>query len=285
MPSSEGIECTDSRPVRSAVVTAPTPSAAPGVRRATRGGTQDPVLSLCAVEERLDAARRENEHLKNRNRQLARALADAKQRGIEAHRLAHHDALTGLPNRLLLIERLQDGISTALRNGRKLVLLFIDLDHFKCVNDRFGHAAGDKLLVIVASRILSGIRANDTAFRYGGDEFVVLMSDIGDAEAAGSIAEKIRGRIAGRYGIDDKEVEISASVGLAVYPEHGDHRDALIRHADASMYRCKADRTIHGESGPASMIVDHVGNDVNPAGETARGAAARGRRVSAVASA
>jgi len=210
-------------------------------RRATDTADAD-LLTFSAVEERLRIASRENECLKARNRQLAQALADASQRGSAAHHLAHHDVLTGLPNRLLLMERLQDSISAAFQGHGQVALLFIDLDHFKYVNDRLGHVVGDKLLTIVASRILAAIRADDIACRYGGDEFVVLMSNIRDAELVASIADKIRERIDGCYGIDDNQVRISASIGFAVYPTHGDHCDALLSHADASMYRSKAAR-------------------------------------------
>ena len=204
-------------------------------------------LALRSVEEKLRAAARENALLKSRNRQLARALADASQRGTAAHHLAHHDVLTGLPNRLLLMARLRDSISIASTGQSQVALLFIDLDDFKYVNDRLGHTVGDKLLTIVAARILASIRADDIACRYGGDEFVVLMSKIRDAALVSSIAEKIRERIDGCYGIDDNQVRISASIGFAVYPTHGDHCDALLKYADASMYRSKAAR--HGPCG------------------------------------
>lgn len=192
-------------------------------------------------------ASRENELLKSRNRQLARALADASQRGTAAHHLAHHDVLTGLPNRLLLMKRLHDSISAASHEQCQVALLFIDLNDFKCVNDRLGHTVGDKLLMIVASRIVASIRVDDIACRYGGDEFVVLMSQIRDAALVSSIADNIRARIDGCYGIDDNEVHISASIGFAVYPAHGDHCDALLKHADASMYRSKAARYCKSE--------------------------------------
>jgi diguanylate cyclase (GGDEF)-like protein len=137
---------------------------------------------------------------------------------------------------------LRERIAEAFQRQRQFALLFIDLDRFKLVNDQLGHTVGDKLLTIVGLRILAAIRAEDIACRYGGDEFVVLLSGIGDAAIVGSIAEKIRGRIDGTYGIDDNDVRITASIGLALYPAHGDHSDALLRHADASMYRSKAER-------------------------------------------
>lgn len=200
------------------------------------------VHMLTAVEEQLRTARRENECLRARNQRLARALVDVAERRSAAHHLAHHDVLTGLPNRLHLMQRLRECIAEAFQRQRQFAVLFIDLDRFKFVNDQLGHTVGDKLLTIVGLRILAAIRAEDIACRYGGDEFVVLLSGIGDAAVVGSIAEKIRERIDGCYGIDDNEVRITASIGLALYPAHGDHSDALLRHADASMYRCKAER-------------------------------------------
>jgi diguanylate cyclase (GGDEF)-like protein len=220
-------------------------------------------LTFDEVQERLRTANRENLILKSRNRQLSRALADASRRGTAAHHLAHHDALTGLPNRLSLMTRLEESISTASSGESQIALLFIDLDDFKDVNDRLGHTVGDKLLTVVASRLLAAIRVEDIACRYGGDEFVVLMSRIRDAALVNSIAEKIRDRIDGSYGIDDNEVRISASIGFALYPTHGEHCDALLRHADASMYRSKAARRGDSEaatpnrSAQQSHSIDH----------------------------
>jgi diguanylate cyclase (GGDEF)-like protein len=289
MSSIGSIECSDRVP-RGADARAsagPCPPVAPSGRRGTRAPIHEGVRTLCAVEEKLDAARRENASLKDRNRQLMLELADARQRGSEARHLARHDPLTGLPNRLLLRERLQDGIAAARRSQRSLALLFIDLDHFKRVNDRLGHAAGDKLLVIVASRILGGIRADDIAFRYGGDEFVVLLSNIGDVETVGPIADKVRRRIGGRYGIDDKEVSISASIGIAAYPLHGDHCDALIRHADASMYRCKATSAADCGIESDTVVIGPVGKSARAAGESVRdaGESVRHHHAAAVATA
>ena len=236
----------------------------PHGRRASDASDEEQ-LSLSAVEEKLRIANRENLMLKSRNRQLARALADASRRGTAAHHLAHHDALTGLPNRLSLMTRLKDSISAASTGESQVALLFIDLDDFKEVNDRLGHTVGDKLLTVVASRLLAAIRVDDVACRYGGDEFVVLMSRIRDPALVDSIAEKIRERIDGAYGIDDNEVRISASVGFALYPTHGEHCDALLRYADASMYRSKAARHCRSEPGSnGSARQSHSSNDLAP---------------------
>jgi diguanylate cyclase (GGDEF)-like protein len=228
-------------------------SAEPSDMHAGSDSPGDVLLALSVAEEQLRDARRENEFLRISNERLARALADALLRGTEANRLAHYDGLTGLPNRLLLMERLQAGIAEASQRQRQLALLFIDLDGFKAVNDRFGHTAGDKLLTVVATRITACIRATDIACRYGGDEFVVLLSDISDTAIAVRIAEKIRRRICRRYGIEGNEFRVTASIGLALYPSDGEHGDALLSCADASMYRSKAVRSRRHEDGTEAV--------------------------------
>jgi len=238
---------------------APTPSVATPQRRRASDAEQEGLLALIAIEDKLRAALLENDRLKAKNLSLARALAEAAQLGIAAHHLAHHDSLTGLPNRLLLTQQLQDSICAALHRHRQLALLFIDLDRFKLVNDRLGHIVGDKLLAIVASRMLAAVRAQDTAYRYGGDEFVVLLSDIGDLAIVDAIAEKIRDRIDGCYGIDGNEVRITASIGFAVYPVHGSDGYALLSHADASMFRRKAARSnLEHSAATAYIEAPHV---------------------------
>lgn len=185
---------------------------------------------------------RAHEQLRLDNEQLARALAESDARCCEAQRLAHHDGLTGLPNRMLLLQRLQDGIAECFARQRRMALMFIDLDGFKVVNDHFGHATGDKLLTVVATRLAASVRSDDVACRYGGDEFVVMLNNIGESAAAVSVAEQIRSRIDGRYWIEGQEIQISASIGLALYPADGEQWDALLSCADASMYRNKRER-------------------------------------------
>jgi diguanylate cyclase (GGDEF)-like protein len=197
------------------------------------------LLTLKLVKQQLHEAQDENKDLKARNERLATALAEASVRGTEAHRQARHDILTGLPNRLQFTERLQREIAQAVEQQKQLALLFIDLDGFKVVNDQFGHATGDKLLTAAAARITACIRAEDIACRYGGDEFVVLLSNIDDIQAASKIAKTIRDHICQRYSIDGNEFRIAASIGLAAYPRDGERCDVLLRCADASMYRSK----------------------------------------------
>lgn len=199
------------------------------------------MLALAVTKQQLSDALREKETLLANNKRLARALTDASIRGTEAQRMAHHDALTGLPNRLALTKHLYKAIATAGQQQHQLALLFIDLDGFKVVNDGYGHTTGDKLLVAAATRIVTCIRADDFACRYGGDEFVVLLPNVHDTVAAG-IAETIRSHISQRYAIDGTEFLITASIGLAQYPSDGERSDALLSHADASMYRSKSTR-------------------------------------------
>lgn len=205
-------------------------------------------LALRVAEKQLSSARHKNESLRIQNERLMQSLADASRQAVAAVRVAHHDTLTGLPNRLLLIRRLQRGISNAFQRHHQLALLFIDLDGFKVVNDRFGHAVADRLLTIVAARFAACVRAGDLACRYGGDEFIALLTNIKDAAVAVGIAEKIRERLGQRYMIDGNEVHITASIGLAVYPADGERYDALLNCADAAMYRDKAARRARAAS-------------------------------------
>jgi diguanylate cyclase len=199
----------------------------------------DVYLVLTLAKQQLEEARLETESLRLSNERLQQALADAARRGKEADRLAHHDELTGLPNRLHLKEQLQRKIDEAVRRRRQLALLFIDLDGFKDVNDRFGHSVGDKLLAATAKRIAASIRAGDIACRYGGDEFVVLLTNVSDAAVAAGIAGTIRDRIGECFSIDSHVCHITASIGLALCPSDGENWDALLRRADAAMYNCK----------------------------------------------
>lgn len=158
----------------------------------------------------------------------------------QAYRCACHDELTGLPNRSLLQDRLDQAIVQAERHRVQVGLLFLDLDGFKAVNDRFGHLMGDELLRQAAGRILESIRKGDTACRYGGDEFVILLAEVDGKRSAMELARKLRDRLTRPYAVDGALVEISASIGLAVYPSDGCSHDDLLRRADITMYLAKA---------------------------------------------
>ena len=153
--------------------------------------------------------------------------------------LAEHDALTSLPNRALFNDRLEHGITLARRHGRQMAVLFIDLDHFKHINDSLGHLIGDQILKAVARRIALCIRNSDTVSRQGGDEFIVLLSEVNRAEDAELIAEKIRLAVMLPYTIDSHYLHLTASIGVSVYPNDGEDATALIQYADIAMYHAK----------------------------------------------
>lgn len=153
--------------------------------------------------------------------------------------LAHHDALTGLPNRLSFLSRMQQNAALAQRQKTGLALMFIDLDNFKPVNDLYGHDAGDHLLRQVAERLAKGVRQSDTLARFGGDEFVLVLTDVTDRESTAAVAEKLIASIAASYRIHETDVEIGASIGIALFPDDADDIDALIAQADAAMYDAK----------------------------------------------
>jgi len=152
---------------------------------------------------------------------------------------ASYDNLTGLPNRLLLNESLEKNIAKAKRDNNKLAILFIDLDNFKPVNDSLGHKAGDKVLKEVAKRLKDSIRASDTAARYSGDEFIILLQDVDDGSGSLPVAEQVIHSINQPIKIDDLEVFCGASIGIAIYPEDGETGESLISNADQAMYVAK----------------------------------------------
>ncbi len=153
--------------------------------------------------------------------------------------LAQHDALTDLPNRVLLQDRLAQAIERGHRNGTQAALLFLDLDRFKHVNDSLGHAAGDQLLVEASRRLRACVRDSDTVSRLGGDEFVVLLSDFHDEQGPARVAEKILATLGQPFTVGGQTVSVSASVGVSVYPRDGATVDELTRNADAAMYLAK----------------------------------------------
>jgi len=153
--------------------------------------------------------------------------------------LAHHDTLTGLPNRYKLHGRLVQAIASARRDNSRGALLFLDMDRFKDINDTLGHHVGDGLLREVASRLAGSIRESDVVARLGGDEFVVMLVDVGTA-AAGRVADKILKALAKPYGIDGHELRSAASIGIAIFPEDGDSVEVLMQNADTAMYQAKS---------------------------------------------
>jgi diguanylate cyclase (GGDEF)-like protein len=156
-------------------------------------------------------------------------------------RVAHHDGLTDLPNRILFNDRLSQAIHLAERDSSQFALFYIDLDKFKAVNDNFGHPAGDDLLKLAATRIRSVVRESDTVARVGGDEFTVILADIARREEAESVAETIIAAVTAPFQVGGVAgcVEVGASIGIAIYPVDGKDADELIMAADAAMYSVK----------------------------------------------
>jgi diguanylate cyclase (GGDEF)-like protein/PAS domain S-box-containing protein len=153
--------------------------------------------------------------------------------------LAYHDALTGLPNRLLFTDRLQVAVAQAHRHGQRLAVLFLDLDRFKVINDSLGHSMGDRLLGAVAERLLASVREGDTVARLGGDEFTLLLPGLSRAMDVTRVADKILDALRQPFRLEGRELYVSASMGISVYPLDGDDAEALVKNADSAMYRAK----------------------------------------------
>ena len=153
--------------------------------------------------------------------------------------LAHHDVLTGLPNRILLQDRINQAIDLAHRHGRKLAVMFMDLDQFKHINDSLGHAIGDQLLQAVAHRLEGCLRVSDTISRQGGDEFVLLLPDIEQVDDAALSAQKMLAALIPSHRIDQHDLHISVSIGISIYPGDGQDAGTLIKNADTAMYYAK----------------------------------------------
>ena len=182
----------------------------------------------------------------NRDGQVAGAVivfhdvSQSRAMALEMAHLAQHDFLTGLPNRLLLTERFSHAIGLAQRHSKQVGLLFLDLDNFKHINDSLGHAIGDQLLQSVANRLVASVRATDTVCRQGGDEFVILLDEIGQPQDAAHVAETLRTALDVPHLIGGHELHTSLSVGISIYPDDGTEVDVLMQNADTAMYHAKA---------------------------------------------
>jgi diguanylate cyclase (GGDEF)-like protein/PAS domain S-box-containing protein len=171
---------------------------------------------------------------------IIRDVTERKHREEIIRRLAYHDTLTGLPNRRLFIDRLEATIALAKRNKQKVALMMLDLDNFKEINDSYGHLAGDFLLKAVARRLSSTLRKSDTIGRMGGDEFMIIISfETLHQESVSSIADKILKAFDGPIQCERRYIKVTPSIGVAIYPDHGDNTDILNKRADSAMYNAK----------------------------------------------
>jgi diguanylate cyclase (GGDEF)-like protein len=212
-----------------------------------KGAHESPANGTALEREEAEAegrVLRTNEALREANAQLVvsslRAHSDAEtceEKLKAASHTAKHDALTELPNRMLLRDRFEQAIVHARRNGTLLALLFLDVDNFKEINDTLGHTVGDEVLRRAARSLVSTVRAGDTVSRHGGDEFLILLAGVSKASDAGIVARKVA---AGLYlAAPSIDPRLTASIGISIYPRDGDDVDTLIQRADAAMYLAK----------------------------------------------
>lgn len=167
-------------------------------------------------------------------------ITEKKRGEAQLEYLAYHDSLTGLPNRALFNERLAGAIALAQRHNQSIGVLFLDLDGFKQINDTLGHCSGDILLQQVAQRLTQCVRESDVVARLGGDEFVVLLNELSSENSAEGVAQKILRCLRTPFTLASNEIEIGASIGIALFPDHGDDGETLLEKADSAMYLAKA---------------------------------------------
>ncbi|HWU77603.1 MAG TPA: GGDEF domain-containing protein [Rhodanobacter sp.] len=230
------------------------------VRQVLRGLQQN----LAEVESSLDSdqlsqLREANEHLVQAA-VLAQSHADAVDQLLEeVSRAAELDTLTKLPNRTLLLDRFTQAIAMAKRSEHRVAILFIDLDDFKQINDKLGHAIGDKVLQLVAQCLSSSVRDADTVSRHGGDEFLILLPDLSDPSDAVPFAEKVITALANPMRLGNHVLQLAASIGISIYPDDGAEADTLIHHADVAMYKAKNRR-----SGGIALYGNEAGDKTPP---------------------
>ncbi len=169
----------------------------------------------------------------------ARDITERMAAQVRLAHLAHHDALTELPNRALFLDRLKQALARARWHGRLVAVIFLDLDRFKVINDTLGHDIGDRLLQQMSARLQSGVRERDTVARLGGDEFAILLDDMADQSDVGLIARKVLDALAPSFDLDGRELYVTASLGVSLYPNDGDAAATLLKNADTAMYRAK----------------------------------------------
>ena len=194
---------------------------------------------LTVLKRVLANSQKQIEILKTINRCQKQKLIRFARKLVQAYHLGYYDELTNLPNRRLLLNRLKQAMAQSDRQHNKIALLFIDVDKFKGVNDKLGHETGDKLLKQFAERLINSIRYGDTACRYGGDEFVIMLPEIDDMEDVAAVTKKICDQLSMPYLVNGAVIEVSASIGTTVYPAGGRNCCELIKHADIAMYLVK----------------------------------------------
>ncbi|MDO8369356.1 MAG: EAL domain-containing protein [Candidatus Nitrotoga sp.] len=192
-----------------------------------------------ASDEHLIKLQQANAHLVVASIEAHKLAEQIEATKVQLDHLAHHDVLTGLPNRMLLQDRLSQAIEVARRQGRQLAVMYMDLDQFKHINDSLGHAVGDKLLQSVAQRLMGCVRHSDTISRQGGDEFVALLPYIENAQGAALCAQKMLAALALPHRIDPHQLHISVSIGISIYPDDGQDAETQIKNADTAMYHAK----------------------------------------------
>lgn len=179
------------------------------------------------------------ERVEARTRELADANARLRESEQQLQHMVYHDPLTGLANRVLLYDRITHALAQSTRHGSLLAVLMIDLDGFKGVNDRYGHDVGDQLLNVAANRLRAAVRDTDTVARFGGDEFVIALETIHHLQDAVLVSTKLLSELQRPFALGDRELSISASIGIAMFPDHGSDANTLIKQADEAMYRAK----------------------------------------------
>jgi diguanylate cyclase (GGDEF)-like protein/PAS domain S-box-containing protein len=168
-----------------------------------------------------------------------RDVSSTKTMAIQMAHSAHHDFLTGLPNRKLLNDRVSQAIASAIRNMKKVAVLFLDLDGFKHINDSLGHPIGDRLLQSIAKRLVDSVRGSDTVSRQGGDEFVLLLSEVEQSEGIAITVRRLLQVVADPHSIDQHDLHVTACIGVSIYPDDGPDAETLIKNADTAMYQAK----------------------------------------------
>lgn len=196
-------------------------------------------LFLVGVMHDITERKRIEEELKRTAAELLRSNTELQHSQDRLCYLAYHDSLTGLPNRKLFYDHLNQSLSWAKSNNLSLALLFIDLDGFKQVNDTLGHDSGDRLLVTVAQRLTVCLRGSDIVSRLGGDEFTVILPGLAKAHDAAIVAEKILTTLSQGFNLNGHNIFITASIGISIYPFNGNAQETIVKQADLAMYQAK----------------------------------------------